>query len=127
MFSQNFRKQSQDILIDGKVFVVIVRHVLVFASILPYRCKQYVANACESITNKLNLITINSHYLLCEVSLVSVILLANRMIFGEFAANIKCVHSQGYSPLCESSIRYVARYATCKWYKNNIYLHVKYC
>ena len=30
--------------------------------------------------------------------------MANRIVFREFAANIKCLHSQGYSPLCESSI-----------------------
>ena len=40
-------------------------------------------------------------------SLVSVIILANRIVFGEFAANIKFLHSQGYSPLCESSINIV--------------------
>ena len=37
---------------------------------------------------------------ICKASLVSVILMANRFIFVEFAANINCLHS----PLCERSI-----------------------
>ena len=40
---------------------------------------------------------------MCKASLVSVIILANRIVFGEFAANIKFLHSQGYSPLCRIS------------------------
>ena len=34
----------------------------------------------------------------------SVILLGNRIISGEFATNINFLHSQGFSPQCESSI-----------------------
>ena len=41
---------------------------------------------------------------ICKAPLVSAILLANRIIFGEFDANIKFLHSQIYSPLCERSI-----------------------
>ena len=45
---------------------------------------------------------------ICRASLVSVIILANRIILGEFAANIISLHSQGYLPLCERSVSVIA-------------------
>ena len=72
------------------VFVSFVRRSQAFVS--------FVRNSQGFVRNSQAFVTI------CKASLVSVIILANRIVFGEFAANIKSLHSQGYSPLCESSI-----------------------
>ena len=41
---------------------------------------------------------------MCKASFVSIILLANRIIFGEFAANITFLHSQGYSHIVREAL-----------------------
>ena len=58
----------------------------------------FVRNSQGFVRNSQAFVTI------CKASLVSVILLGNRIIVGEFAANINVLHSQGYSPLCERRI-----------------------
>jgi hypothetical protein len=62
-------------------------------------CSRFIRMACASIAR-----FARAFISICKAYFLSVFLQINYIIFGEFAANFKFSYSQGYLPLCESSI-----------------------
>ena len=95
----SFVRRSQPFAKFARAFVSILNIRKGFTRNSENVLLSFVRNSQGFVRNSRAFVTI------CKASLVSVVLLVNRIMFGEFAAKIKFWHSQVYSPMCESSIR----------------------